>query len=184
MKSNLNNVTFRNGDTIPEAKTIEDWNTANEERRPAWCYYNNDSTNQSKYGKLYNWYAVNDYRGIAPKGYVVPNSEDYEILINFAGGKYDPNSAFRIKSTNGWISNENKGNNETGFSALPGGYRNEDGSFSEIGENGAWWCRDETPGIYHAYFNWFVQNIFGDIQGRGCSKARGQSVRCIKYIQK
>lgn len=185
MKINLNTDTFRNGDIIPEAKTTEEWNAANEEKKPAWCYYNNDSTNQSKYGKLYNWYAVNDYRGIAPKGYVVPNFEDYETLINFAGGRYEPTSAFKIKSTKGWISNENKGNNETGFSAMPGGYRNEDGSFSEIGENGAWWCRDETTDAnYHAYFVWFEQNVFGDIQGRGCLKARGLSVRCIKYIQK
>lgn len=63
---NLDVATFRNGDSIPQAKTNEEWEKAAENQQPAWCYYNNDPANGAKYGKLYNWYAVNDSRGLAP----------------------------------------------------------------------------------------------------------------------
>jgi hypothetical protein len=70
---NLEVITFRNGDNIPEAKTDEEWRTAEKEKKAVWCYYNNESENGKKYGKLYNWYAVSDSRGLAPKCYHVPS---------------------------------------------------------------------------------------------------------------
>ena len=70
---NLNVSTFRNGDTIPEVKTNEEWIEAARIQQPAWCYYENDSMNGAKYGKLYNWYAMNDTRGLAPIGYHIPS---------------------------------------------------------------------------------------------------------------
>jgi len=79
MAENLNVNKFRNGDAILEAKTKEEWKKANENKQPAWCYYNNDPAKGEKYGKLYNWYAVNDSRGLAPKGCHVPSTDEYEI---------------------------------------------------------------------------------------------------------
>ena len=72
MVKNLNVETFRNGDHIHEAKTLEEWKIAGENQKPAFCYYNNDPKNGTIYGKLYNWYAVNDPRGLAPAGYHIP----------------------------------------------------------------------------------------------------------------
>jgi uncharacterized protein (TIGR02145 family) len=72
MVKNLDVSTVRNGDPIPQAKTNEEWEKAADNKKPAWCYYNNSITNGAKYGKLYNWYAVSDSRGIAPVGYHVP----------------------------------------------------------------------------------------------------------------
>ena len=66
--ANLNVGTFRNGDSIPEARTHQEWAAAGEAGKPAWCYYNNDPANGLRYGKLYNWYAVNDPRELAPAG--------------------------------------------------------------------------------------------------------------------
>ena len=86
MKENLNVSTFRNGDPIPEAKTAEEWQAAGEAKQPAWCYYDNDSKNGVKYGKLYNWYAVNDSRGLAPVGWHVPDNDEWEVLEGIAGG--------------------------------------------------------------------------------------------------
>jgi uncharacterized protein (TIGR02145 family) len=86
---NLDVSTFRNGDPIPEAKTDEEWKRAGELKQPAWCYYDNDSANGEKYGKLYNWYAVNDARGMAPSGYHVPTDVEWKVLADFLGGRSD-----------------------------------------------------------------------------------------------
>lgn len=80
MSENLNVSTFRNGDPIPEAKTNEEWDRAGANKQPAWCYYNNDPRNGAKYGKLYNWFAINDPRGLAPEGWHVSNLDDWNIL--------------------------------------------------------------------------------------------------------
>ena len=87
MTKNLDVSTFRNGDPIPEAKTDEEWEKAGENKQPAWCYYNNDPGNGEKYGKLYNWYAVNDSRGLAPVGYHIPSDAEWTILTDFLGGE-------------------------------------------------------------------------------------------------
>lgn len=105
MKENLNVSTFRNGDPIPEAKTDEEWKRAGEEGKPAWCYYDNDPKNGTKYGKLYNWYAVNDARGLAPSGYHVPTDEEWRVLIDFLGNEVEK----EMKSTSGWGSYETGG---------------------------------------------------------------------------
>jgi len=85
MTENLDVSTFRNGDSIPEAKTNEEWKRAGELKQPAWCYYDNVPKNGTIYGKLYNWYAVNDARGLVPKGYHVPSDEEWTILTDFLG---------------------------------------------------------------------------------------------------
>ena len=86
MASNLDVATFRNGDLIFEAKSDEEWEKARENKEPAWCYYENDPANGSKYGKLYNWYAVIDSRGLAPVGYKIPSDAELTKLTDFLGG--------------------------------------------------------------------------------------------------
>jgi uncharacterized protein (TIGR02145 family) len=93
MGENLNTVKFRNGDVIPEIKTEQEWENANIEGKPAWCYYRNDSKNGGKYGKLYNWHAVNDPRGLAPIGWHVPSDSDWSTLSENLGGVYFTNNA-------------------------------------------------------------------------------------------
>ena len=80
---NLNVSTFRNGDPIPEAKTKEEWKKADGKRVPAWCNYNFEAKNGEKYGKLYNWYAVNDPRGLAPFGFHVSSANEWGDLFEF-----------------------------------------------------------------------------------------------------
>jgi uncharacterized protein (TIGR02145 family) len=120
MTENLNVDKFRNGDPIPEAKIDEEWEEADENGEPAWCYYDNDSTNGVKYGKLYNWYAVTDPRGLAPEGWNVPIDEEWTTLIDFLGG--EDVAGTKMKSTSGWAESGN-GTKESGFSGLPGGNR-------------------------------------------------------------
>ena len=92
-----------NVDIIPEAKTEEEWEKAGEEKRPAWCYYDNDISNGEKYGKLYNCYAVSDPRGLAPKVWHVPTYDELNALTDYleANG-YDGTEGKALKSTSGW----------------------------------------------------------------------------------
>ena len=98
MTKNLNVDKFRNGDPIPEAKTDAEWLSAGENEQPAWCYYDNDPANGAKYGKLYNWFAVNDNRGLAPEGYHIPSDEEWITLENYLGVK----ASQKMKNTSGW----------------------------------------------------------------------------------
>ena len=89
MTKNLDVSKFRNGDPIPEAKTDEEWVKAGENKQPAWCYYENNPANGAKYGKLYNWYAVSDARGLAPVGYHIPGTLDSLSILAYVPSSKD-----------------------------------------------------------------------------------------------
>ena len=172
--ANLNVSTFRNGDTIPEAKTSKEWVIAGESGKPAWCYYNNDPAIGLLYGKLYNWFAVNDPRGLAPAGWTLPNDADWAKLINYLGGQGAAGS--KMKNTSRWRE-DNNGTNESGFTGFPGGYRVENGSFLNIGSIGIWWSSSEYN-LLSAIDHYLAQN---NSAGRSNSpKQRGESVRCLR----
>ncbi|MFM7813177.1 MAG: fibrobacter succinogenes major paralogous domain-containing protein, partial [Flavobacteriales bacterium] len=120
---NLKVTHFRNGDAITQVTDSKEWIEKGNAHEPAWCYYNNDSTNDATYGKLYNWYAVNDPRGLAPVGWHIPSYEDWMLLIDSQGGEAD--AGMNLKSDKGWIG-EGNGTNASGFAGMPGGKR---GSF-------------------------------------------------------
>ncbi len=173
MTENLNVSTFRNGDPIPQAKSNEEWEQAGENKQPAWCYYENDPKNGNKYGKLYNWYAVNDPRGLAPAGWHIPTDAEWTTLENQLGNDVEK----KIKSTSGWEGNGN-GTNSSGFSGLPGGTRYSDGTFNYIGRYGCWWSSSE----YVSLVAWdrTLYYISGSVYRYGSSKERGLSVRCLR----
>ena len=171
---NLNVSTFRNGDSIPEARTDKEWVTAGESGKPAWCYYNNDPAKGLKYGKLYNWYAVNDPRGLAPAGWSLASDADWAKLIYYLGGQQMGGN--KIKSTGGWIDGNN-GTNETGFNGLPGGYRVENGTFLNFGSIGTWWSSTESNSI-SAIDHYLA--LSGSLGRSSSPKQRGESVRCLR----
>jgi uncharacterized protein (TIGR02145 family) len=196
MKENLNVDKFRNGDPIPEAKTREEWIDAGLNNKPAWCYYGNDSLNSKKYGKLYNFHAVSDPRGLAPKGWKIPTADDWEILINNNGGYLD--AAVKLKNTFGW-DNKN-GSNESGFTANAGGERSWNiGDFSYERKYGYWWTSSvkesmtstatwvknpdgswtDTGPVYEEYnVNYGIDE--DDVFQSGANLGSGLSVRLIK----
>jgi uncharacterized protein (TIGR02145 family) len=172
--ANLNVSTFRNGDSIPEAKTNKEWETAGASGKPAWCYYNNNPANGPKYGKLYNWYAVNDPRGLAPAGWILPTDADWANLVSSSGGQ--GGAGTRMKSVSGWSDGDN-GNNESGFTGLPGGYRVENGTFLNLGSIGTWWSSTESKtstAIDH------YLGLSGSVGRSITPKQRGESVRCLR----
>ena len=175
MTQNLKVAHFRNGDSVHYAKTAEEWEKAGKEQKPAWCYYNNDPANDSKYGKLYNWFAVNDPRGLAPAGWHIPSDVEWKQLTDFIGG----NEAARkkLKSISGWELNGN-GTNESGFNGLPGGYRYDYGFFNYGGLFAVWWA---SP-VNYTSFAWLYYQAynFGNAFRYFPTKAFGFSVRCVK----
>lgn len=186
ISKNLNVDHFANGDPIPEAKTDEEWKRAAENHTPAWCYYDNDPANGPKFGKLYNWYAVSDPRGLAPNGWHVPTDKEWTSLTTLFGG--DPSAGGAMKASYGWVAvmralnlpTENgNGSNSSGFTGLPGGHRgNQDGIFSSIGEDGHWWTSSEDgtslAGDCHISFtsSYLVHDNF--------AMGNGFSVRCVR----
>jgi TonB family protein len=174
MTENLNVDRFQNGDIIPEAKTTEEWKAAGNTKRPAWCYYDNDPKNGNNYGKLYNWYAVNDTRGLAPSGWHVPTDYEWTVLSTFLGG--EDVAVKTIKSTYGWNDNGN-GTNNSGFSGLPGGYRYFYGNFDSVGSNGSWWSASEDDATdawsreLYDYYSYLLRKNY--------AKKHGFSVRCV-----
>ncbi len=172
--ANLNVSTFRNGDTIPEAKSYDEWVAAGKSGKPAWCYYNNDPSKGEKYGKLYNWYAVNDPRELAPAGWSLASEADWAELSRSLGGLAV--SGAKMKTTSGWTEGYH-GTNESGFGALPGGYRIENGLFKNFGSIATWWSTSENN-TATATDHYIGQG--SSLTSSSTPKQRGQSVRCIR----
>lgn len=175
MAQNLTVTHFRNGDSIPHVKSAEDWERAGKEQKPAWCYYNNDPANESRYGKLYNWYAVNDARGLAPTGWHIPSDMEWKQLTDQLGG--NEVAGKKMKSTQGWARHGN-GTNESGFGGLPGGYRYDYGFFNYGELFAVWWA---SP-VEFTSFAWLYYQAynFGNAFRYFPNKAFGFSVRCVK----
>jgi len=165
---NLDVVTYRNGDSIPQVQDIEAWRDLT---TGAWCYYENNTANGTKYGKLYNWYAVNDPRGLAPKGYHIPTDKEWTILTKNLGG--ESKAVTKMKSTSGW---EKNGNNTSGFAGLPGGSRMavED---EFIGYLGFWWSSSKEIGL-GCYIGLPTNNV--NVTRGAVSPYVGYSVRCLR----
>lgn len=180
--SNLNVSRFRNGDSISQVKSMKDWHRASKEGRPAWCYYNFDKVNGVVYGKLYNWFAVNDERGLAPQGWHVPSNEEWIVLSDYLGGKAE---AIKLLNAIDWRRYIN-GTNDTGFTALPAGnlkLEKEFGpgevytaKFGWIGSSASWWTA--TPAGNLAMTR--AISAIPDMQKWPLHKGSGLSVRIIK----
>jgi hypothetical protein len=213
--TNLNVSTYRNGEVIPQVNDGEVWAKLT---TGAWCYYDNDSSNGTKYGKLYNWYALNDPRGLAPKGYHIPTNAEWTALTDYLGG--EAVAGIKMKSTSGWDSYLSGGSktcpdceswnaeyrtkvpchtckdtrsvsaptetysgdglNSSGFSGLPGGYRNFLGPFKNIGNYGCWWSSSDYNSMPNFVFSRYM-NSNEIIASQGAMHKRaGIAVRCLK----
>ena len=141
MTKNLDVAYYRNGDPIPQIIDPIQWSSLT---TGAWCYYNNDAANGAIYGKLYNWYAVNDPRGLAPVGWHIPSSPEYISLINCLSGATVAGGKMKETGTTHWLSPNAGATNSSGFTGLPGGFRGINGStqtelFQSLGSDGAWY---------------------------------------------
>jgi len=172
--TNLNVTKFRNGDPIPEVKNVDDWVKACDKNKPAWCYYDNKPENGAKYGRLYNWAAVKDPRGLAPAGWHIATDDEWWGMIQDLGGMNGA-APGNMKATGGWKEN---GNNSSGFNAIPGGARTAPGAkFYGISEYTFWWSMPEP--IDRNYFR-NIKFYTNAITSSPDASWEGMYVRCIK----
>jgi len=202
MQENLDVSRYRNGELIKHAATTQEWLDAAANGQGAWSYYKNDAASNGKYGRLYNWYAVHDPRGLAPKGWHIPTNQEFTKLSTALGGVYVAGK--KMKSTTLWLSPiftaDNSGepavcapngnvlssvcrpnftaDNSSKFTGMPGGMRGTDGGFFFMGENAFFWSSSEsTPTIsWYAALSYHLPTL---VQGSE-QNADGMSVRCIK----
>jgi uncharacterized protein (TIGR02145 family) len=173
MAENLNVDHYRNGDPISEMADASLWNSLSS---GAWCYYGNDISNGEAYGKLYNWYAVNDSRCLCPNGWHVPSDQDWNRLEEFLGGS--DVAGGKMKSVFSWSSPNSGASNSSEFKGLPGGYRNIDGNFVSNGTLGYWWSNTS-----YDFFNALYRSLHyrsTKVYSLANVKRIGSSVRCIK----
>lgn len=183
MAENLKVTHYRNGDAIPNITGNSGWYDLT---TGAYCDYDNNSSNVSTYGRLYNWYAVDDSRNIAPTGWHVPSDEEWKQLEMYLGmsqseadgtGYRGTDEGSKLKSTSGWINNGN-GTNESGFTALSGGSRDHGGTFANMGSSADFWSLAE----YHSTNAWSrsLGYYYSDVYRYYRSKHYGFSVRLIR----
>jgi uncharacterized protein (TIGR02145 family) len=177
MGQNLDVCYYRNGDLIPEVTDSAEWASLT---TGAWCYYNNDPTLGLIYGKLYNWYAVTDPRGLAPAGWHVASDSEWTILSNFCGGISGAGSELKEMGNVHWQSPNTGAKDDVGFTALPGGRRDIHGNFVYLGMFGSWWSTTVDPNnkIDNA---WWISLDYSSAFFTNSSnfKMFGASVRCV-----
>jgi uncharacterized protein (TIGR02145 family) len=175
MEKNLDVMTYRNGDVIPQVTDATAWAGLT---TGAWCWYSNSADNGAIYGKLYNWYAVNDPRGLAPQGWHIPTDEEWTTLRNKLGGELVAGGQMKTTGTTRWSTPNTSATNESGFAGLPGGIRNASGTFVDVGVSGYWWSASE----YSSTVAWsrYLLNYSGRLLENNLDKKNGFSIRCIR----
>ncbi|MFC1481829.1 fibrobacter succinogenes major paralogous domain-containing protein [Candidatus Neomarinimicrobiota bacterium] len=174
MTEDLKTTRFSDGDQIPNVTDDAGWEGL---RTPGYCWYDNDISNKADYGGLYNWYTVNTGR-LAPTGWHVPTKAEWTTLVNYLGGEDIAGGKLKEAGTEHWWSPNRGATNESGFTALPGGYRVPEGTFYAIGLAGIWLTSSELDGA-----NAWCTHLDYDYAWEmdiGCRKPQGVSVRCIK----
>jgi uncharacterized protein (TIGR02145 family) len=185
MAENLKTTSYNDGTAIPNKTNDENWAGA---FTGTYCDYNNTPANSTTYGRLYNWMAVdnnaatkvasNGGKNVCPTSWHIPTSTEWTILTTFLGGESVAGSKLKETGTNHWASPNPGATNETGFTALPGGYRHEFGTYFDIGSWGYWWSStdDYIAGAWFWYLGYYVKSV-GSYH---YNKHYGYSVRCVR----
>jgi uncharacterized protein (TIGR02145 family) len=186
MADNLKTTRYDNGDPITNVRDDDEWSSV---ATGAWCYYNNDESNDGLYGKLYNWDAVTDPRNLCPADWHVPSDVEWTELTDSLGGEFEAGGKMKTRGTieagtGLWQQPNTAASNLSGFSGLPGGYRFGSGGFGFMGEIGFWWTPTMDTvkperGAWGRYLNYNSGTVF---RGHG-PLLSGFSVRCIKDQQ-
>ena len=201
MAENLKVTHYRNGDPIRNETDNYLWsrNVKTYVAEGVYCNYDNDENNVAIYGRLYHWFAVIDRRGLAPKGWHIATKSEFSILMNLeamdgfdvAGGKMKARGT--IEGNSGLWHSPNRGaTNESGFTGIPAGFRNNVGEYCDIGHVGYFWSPGKKPmrhleiwdPRFYGSWDWAWYEELGYrspiISWGGDSKGCGFSVRCVK----
>ena len=181
LTENLKTTKYNDGTPIPPVTDANVWSNLT---TPGYCWYdNNESAYKATYGALYNWYAINPNsngnKNICPTGWHVPSNNDFIDLANYLGGINVAGGKMKETGTVHWLAPNTGATNESNFTGLPGGQRNESGVFTDMGLGGVFWS--STP--YNSIKPWYRSLYYSNpnlFVGNGCLNIRGFSIRCIK----
>lgn len=172
---NLKVTHYRNGDAVPNVTDGIQWSSLTS---GAFCNYDNDENNATEYGRLYNWYAISDNRYITPPGWHIPTDAEFTTLINYLGGESLAGGKLKESGLEHWLSPNTGATNESGFTALPGGNRANDGNFNYQQSNAFFWSSTELSTNYT--WNWQLWFGYTQLDRTYNNKSYGYSVRCLK----
>ena len=177
MRENLRTSRYNDGTPIEERTIKTEWASASTDSVGAFCWYQNNHIIDFIYGKLYNWYAVDEGK-LCPNGWHVPSEPELDILINVLGGTSIAGGKMKETGLLHWTSPNDGATNESGFTGLPGGIRGDLGGFTQLSDRGYWWTSNETSGNKGRFFLMIHDgdqvSKFQDVKGIGFS------VRCLK----
>jgi uncharacterized protein (TIGR02145 family) len=178
MLENLRVTHYSNGENIPRIPDSQMWSNLTS---GALCSYDSSLINLKLYGEIYNWFAVSDARNVCPSGWHVPSDAEWTVLTDYLGGENIAGGKLKEKSTAYWKRPNSGATNESGFLALPGGFRNYDGIFYDRGYYGFWWSATKAKsgvawgrGLYYFY---------GDVNRDYNEMTDGFSVRCVRDVK-
>lgn len=174
-QANTTAIVGQAGHTSSAAKHCDDLNASGwvNDTTGAYCYYNNDIANKPDYGALYNWYAVDNAHGLAPTGWRVPDSADFSTLVAFLGGSSIAGGILKEEGLTHWTTPNTGATDDYGFSAVGGGLRNNEGTFSSINEQGIFWQQSLA-----------IRIVYNDItiETLDAASIYGYSVRCMRDV--
>jgi uncharacterized protein (TIGR02145 family) len=183
MAENLRTTKYNDSTLIPNETDVKVWKAL---KTVAYCDYDNNPANSATYGRLYNWFVIasTNSKNACPASWYVSTYSEQWTLIDFVG-----HNGGKLKETGTlhWSDPNTGAINETGFKALPGGYRSADGTFGNLGYLGLWWSTSVAlmfPGIpidpfFYAFFIALNYNSSNFTEGKTLINC-GFSVRCIK----
>ncbi len=177
MKENLRTTRFNDGVSIPLISGSVEWTGL---VTPGYCWYNNDTPSGKKdYGALYNWFTVNTGK-LCPSGWHVPSDTEWKTLTDYLGGVSAAGGKLKESGTLHWNAPNSDATNESGFTALPGGYRSyRDGIYFSLGDNASWWS--SSPNTASAAWSRAITlYTTTDVLAVSNEKRYGVSVRCLK----
>jgi len=179
MAENLKTNKYLDGDlietTTPVTLDIEN------DTIPKYQWANGGNENNvATYGRLYTWYTVSDNRNICPTGWHVPSDAEWTTLTTYLGGEKVAGGKLKEAGTTHWTTPNTGATNESGFTALPSGYRDYNGSFALVTKDGYWWSSTESS-IYLAYYRSMYNNT-NFVSRNDTDKQSGYSVRCLRDL--
>jgi uncharacterized protein (TIGR02145 family) len=175
MSENLKTTHFQNGNSITNITDNTEWFNLTSS---AWCHYDNNISYENVYGKLYNWYTVNDNRNICPTNWHIPTEQEWNTLSVYLGGTSVAGGKLKTTGTTIWTTPNTGATNESNFYGLPSGIRNNGGNFYGIGWYGWFWSSTEYNTTSAYCFELNYNNSL--TQGENNYKRDGYSVRCVK----
>jgi len=177
LTENLKTTRYNDGTAVPLVTDDVAWENLS---TPGFRWYdNNASANKNTYGALYNWFAVNTGK-LCPTGWHVPTDAEWTDLITFLGGASEASGKMRDTGTTHWKSPNTGATNESGINALPGGFRQSNGSFTKLGEFGVWWSSTENSSATDSAWERYLVYDFNNAYRGSDIKRLGFSVRCMK----